>query len=420
ATRNEMEDLVKNPEAARRFLDSFLKEFPSSLGPDDPLPAKPQSSILTQEEAEGEMAELGLRVLQERDVPPLLAASLTHAAISEVLQTNLSAFYKKLETEQETPVDPCDASAPLSVLEAKELQRLFINQLQQLCCSWQKQLPSLKAAERYLHTSVHAIRNTRRKMEDRHVILRHFNQLFGLTDEMDRAYFAVFDGHGGVDAAIYSATHVHVNVACHEAIISDPAKALKASFKRTDDMFLHKAERERLRSGTTCVAALIAGNSLHVAWLGDSQVVMVREGETVLLMDPHKPEREDEKERIEALGGCVAYMGCWRVNGTLAVSRAIGDVDQKPYVSGEADGASFALTGTEDYIILACDGFFDAIKPGEVVDLVLELLCQAQGDGSRVAEGLVAAARQGGSNDNITVLLVYFRDPRDIMADSAK
>lgn len=33
---------------------------------------------------------------------------------------------------------------------------------------------------------------------------------------------------------------------------------------------------------------------------------------------------QDEKERIEALGGFVSYVDCWRVNGTLAVSRAIG------------------------------------------------------------------------------------------------
>lgn len=33
---------------------------------------------------------------------------------------------------------------------------------------------------------------------------------------------------------------------------------------------------------------------------------------------------QDERERIEALGGFVSHMDCWRVNGTLAVSRAIG------------------------------------------------------------------------------------------------
>lgn len=34
---------------------------------------------------------------------------------------------------------------------------------------------------------------------------------------------------------------------------------------------------------------------------------------------------QDERERIEALGGFVSHMDCWRVNGTLAVSRAIGE-----------------------------------------------------------------------------------------------
>lgn len=48
---------------------------------------------------------------------------------------------------------------------------------------------------------------------------------------------------------------------------------------------------QKLRSGTTGVTALIAGNTLHVAWLGDSQVMMVRQGQAVNLMDPHKPEK---------------------------------------------------------------------------------------------------------------------------------
>jgi len=33
---------------------------------------------------------------------------------------------------------------------------------------------------------------------------------------------------------------------------------------------------------------------------------------------------QSEKKRIEDLGGCVVFIGTWRVNGTLSVSRAIG------------------------------------------------------------------------------------------------
>lgn len=40
------------------------------------------------------------------------------------------------------------------------------------------------------------------------------------------------------------------------------------------------------------MAVLLAGDWLHVAWLGDSQAMLVRQGDPVTLMDPHKPERE--------------------------------------------------------------------------------------------------------------------------------
>lgn len=47
-----------------------------------------------------------------------------------------------------------------------------------------------------------------------------------------------------MDAANYSATHLHVNVGLHEEIVKNPAEALKCSFQKTDEMFLFKAKRE--------------------------------------------------------------------------------------------------------------------------------------------------------------------------------
>ncbi|XP_015733014.1 protein phosphatase 1F isoform X1 [Coturnix japonica] len=401
-------------EAAGAALGSFLRDFPSALGPAEPLPwSSAGSGALSEAEAPGALGELARNLLgSSRGVSPFLAASLIHAAVDEVLQIDLTEFKKEI-VERQGEGD----EERFTLLDGESLQRCFFNKLRDVCFEWQKQLPPLRPLKRFLLVSIHAIRNTRRKMEDRHVILTEFNQLFGLADDIDRAYFAVFDGHGGVDAANYSATHLHVNVGLHEEIVKNPAKALKCSFQKTDEMFLFKAKRERLRSGTTGVSALIVGNKLHIAWLGDSQVMLVQQGNAVTLMEPHKPEREDERARIEALGGCVTYMDCWRVNGTLAVSRAIGDVCQKPYISGDADGDSFDLTGSEDYLLLACDGFFDAVKPFEVVDLVLDHLMQTKGVGLKAAERLVAAAKENGSSDNITVLVVFLRDPQDILAD---
>lgn len=45
------------------------------------------------------------------------------------------------------------------------------------------------------------------------------------------------------------------------------------------------------------------------------------------LTSDHKPDRYDERSRVQASGGFVlTFYGVPRVNGQLAVSRAIGDV----------------------------------------------------------------------------------------------
>ncbi|XP_059839198.1 protein phosphatase 1F isoform X1 [Hypanus sabinus] len=394
----------------RQVLDSLVREFPAPLGPEDSLPVRLQSALLSWEEVEGESVDMGLKLLQDRNLPPILAAALMRTAITHIRQLDISVLTNKKEPDED--------EEQLVLLDGELVARTVFNRLLEVCYDWIKEPQLLQLPKRYLKVSSHAIRNTRRKMEDRHVTLPEFNALFGIEDGKERAYFAVFDGHGGVDAAVYAATHLHVILAHREEFSAQPAEALRRAFKQTDEMFLQRAKRKKLRSGTTGVTALIAGNKLHVAWLGDSQVMMVRQGQVVTLMDPHKPEKEDEKQRIEELGGCVIFLGCWRVNGTLAVSRAIGDIDQKPYISGDADCSMFELDGREDYIILACDGFFDGVEPSKVVHLVQEHLQKNAGDGSSVAETLVTAAKEGGSSDNITVVLVFLRDPQIILKDS--
>lgn len=396
------------------FLDTLLQDFPAPLSLESPLPWKVPGTVLSQEEVEAELTELAMGFLGSRNAPPTFAAAVTHEAISQLLQTDLSEF-KRLPVQEEEEEEE-EERVLTTLLDAKGVSRSFFNCLWEVCSQRQKRVPlTAQAPQRKWLVSIHAIRNTRRKMEDRHVSLPAFNHLFGLSDSMHRAYFAVFDGHGGVDAARYASVHVHTNASHQPELLTDPAAALKEAFRRTDQMFLQKAKRERLQSGTTGVCALITGAALHVAWLGDSQVILVQQGQVVKLMEPHKPERQDEKARIEALGGFVSLMDCWRVNGTLAVSRAIGDVFQKPYVSGEADAASRELTGLEDYLLLACDGFFDVVPHHEIPGLVHGHLLRQKGSGTHVAEELVAVARDRGSHDNITVMVVFLRDPLELM-----
>lgn len=415
-------------EEIRNFLGRFVDEFPAPLEEGSPLPVSPLSRKVSLEELHGESLELGLRLLAARGAPAVLSAHMCQAAMSQLLQNDLSPCHCPQEAEANQ-----EELQKVTLLESEAVQRIFLNKLIDVALAWHQNSPNLLPSLSRVHLcSVHAIKNTRRKMEDRHLALAEFNQLFAIQDGVERAYYAVFDGHGGVDAATYAATHLHVTLSKQETLQSDTATAFKTAFKHTDDMFRNKAKREHLRSGSTGVAVLIQGHVLTVAWLGDSQAILVRKEEVLTLMDPHKPEREDEKQRIEDLGGCITFMGCWRVNGTYAVSRAIGDFDQKPYVSGDADCSTTQLFGDEDYVLLACDGFFDAVKPSEVPHLVLDAL-QQPGDleggtllkqsveavGLRVAQQLVSHAKAAGSSDNITVMVVFLRPPEELLSQDS-
>ncbi|XP_051891790.1 protein phosphatase 1E isoform X2 [Pristis pectinata] len=340
--------------------------------------------------------------LLEFNAPFSLAAALARATTNEILQSDLSVLHYVPSL--------LDGTDGITQFDSTKLARMVFTKLHEVCCSWVKDLPLTRRTHPYFETSIHAIKNMRRKMEDKHVCLPDFNTLFNLEDQEEQSFFAVFDGHGGVDAAIYASIHLHVNLARQEIFQHDPAEALCRAFRLTDERFVQKAARENLRCGSTGVVTFMRGNMLHVAWLGDSQVMLVRRGQVVELMKPHKPDREDEKQRIEALGGCVVWFGAWRVNGSLSVSRAIGDAEHKPYICGEADSDSTMLDGTEDYLILACDGFYDTMEPEEAVKVVADHLKENNGDSSMVAHKLVASARDAGSSDNITVIVVFLRD----------
>lgn len=63
----------------------------------------------------------------------------------------------------------------------------------------------------------------------------------------------------------------------------------------------------------------------------------------------------------------INILTCKRNQNDLFVEIPAGDAEHKPYICGDADSASTVLDGTEDYLILACDGFCDTVNPDEAV-----------------------------------------------------
>ena len=115
--------------------------------------------------------------------------------------------------------------------------------------------------------------------------------------------------------------------------------------------------------------------------------------------------------RIQQAGGFVSFNGVWRVGGVLATSRALGDLPlkDKNFLIADPDILTFDLDELEPkFMILATDGLWDYFSNQEAVQFVLDRLSEPHFG----AKSLVLQAYYRGSLDNITVMVVDFRNKR--------
>jgi serine/threonine protein phosphatase PrpC len=73
---------------------------------------------------------------------------------------------------------------------------------------------------------------------------------------------------------------------------------------------------------------------------------------------------------VDALGKPVPYAGIYRVNGNLALSRAIGDRSERPAVTSEPDVTTYNIEEGDEFIVLGSDGLWDVMSSQEVVAFV--------------------------------------------------
>ncbi|XP_019190363.1 PREDICTED: probable protein phosphatase 2C 11 [Ipomoea nil] len=219
------------------------------------------------------------------------------------------------------------------------------------------------------------------------------------------AFFGVFDGHGGSRTAEYLKNNLFKNLSSHPDFINDTKSAIVESFKQTDDDYLNEEKGQQKDAGSTASTAVLLGDRLLVANVGDSRVVACRNGSAIPLSIDHKPDRSDERERIEQAGGFIIWAGTWRVGGVLAVSRAFGDKLLKPYVVAEPEIKEEEIEGV-DFIIIASDGLWNVLSNKEAVAIVDEIK-----DAEAASRKLIEEAFGRGSTDNITCVVVRFENP---------
>jgi len=286
-----------------------------------------------------------------------------------------------------------------------------------------------------LHSGVYQVKGEAKDQCEDFVVDKVKIPISVLGETATCVFFGVFDGHGGGSCAEYAATHLAKNVL---ARLRDRTKtandelalrtALLGGFKQTEHNFLQHARRAGDTSGSTACTMTVFGPDeemrlrLFLANVGDSRAVLGKAtGEFLRLTEDHKPNLPLEKKRIELEGGSVVEVaGVWRcvlpqkrrVSGIigLAVSRSLGDKDFKGpnIVNPDPDITIHEIDwDADEFVILATDGIWDVISDKDAVRLVQRCL-QQFGNEEKAAEELVHRARDRGSKDDCTALIVRF------------
>ncbi|KAH7919585.1 PP2C-domain-containing protein [Leucogyrophana mollusca] len=269
--------------------------------------------------------------------------------------------------------------------------------------------------DRYLF-AVSEMQGWRITMEDAHAAVLSLDEA---TNDKN-TFFAVYDGHGGGTVAKFAGKNVHKRLVAEEAYREKRYdEALKRAFLGTDEDLLADPAHTRDPSGCTAVAALVTDNGkIYVANAGDSRSVLSVKGEVKPLSFDHKPSSETERARIVGAGGYIEY---GRVNGNLALSRALGDfefkknyslIPQKQVITADPDVTVHDVTDEDEFLVLACDGIWDCLSSQQVVDYIRLKVSEGMElseIGEAMCELCLAPDTSSGAGigcDNMTVLIV--------------
>ena len=230
--------------------------------------------------------------------------------------------------------------------------------------------------------------------------------------ETDNGYFAIFDGHAGTFAAEWCGKKLHVLL--EDLMRKNPNTPIPELLDQTYTSADRQLENLPLKNsgctaitavlrwedrvpnnasatGSTAVAPLAAANLakgntgdndasndqtarsnsaadiiqdvkqkatrqrvLYTSNVGDARIVLCRNGKALRLSYDHKGMDENEGRRISKAGGLILNN---RVNGVLAVTRALGDSYLKDLVTGHPYTTETVIQPDQDeFLILACDG----------------------------------------------------------------
>ncbi|KAF9169809.1 Protein phosphatase 2C 1 [Mortierella sp. AD011] len=261
-------------------------------------------------------------------------------------------------------------------------------------------LRELKEFEFAVGVSEDRNKRCRRTMEDTHAFICNFEGIAG------HGFFAIFDGHAGKAAADWCGQHFHE---VFGRILKEKADQPGVDFQElVNDTFLSVDQQlaevlqQGRSSGCTAIMAYIRKEGdkrvLYTGNVGDARAVLCHKDKAVRLSYDHKGSDHTEAQRILDVGGFVMNN---RVNGVIAVTRALGDSSMKEFIIGAPYTTRTEIGSDNPFLILACDGLWDVCTDQEAVELIKDVVCPTKA--SRV---LLDHALQKFSTDNISVMVV--------------
>lgn len=226
--------------------------------------------------------------------------------------------------------------------------------------------------------------------------------------ETDNGYFAIFDGHAGTFSADWCGKKLHIilediirknpnapipelldqtfttvdtqleklplkNSGCTAAIAvlrwedRVPSNASQTGSQSIAPALAKVAEKPSEAPDSKPDAKQIPENEhaklkgaasrqrvLYTANVGDARIILCRAGKALRLSYDHKGSDENEGKRITNAGGLILNN---RVNGVLAVTRALGDTYMKDLVTGHPYTTETVIQpDIDEFMIIACDG----------------------------------------------------------------
>lgn len=94
-----------------------------------------------------------------------------------------------------------------------------------------------------------------------------------------------------------------------------------------------------------------------------------------------------------------------RVSGVLSVSRAIGDIHYKEFLTSEPEISSIQISPQDQYLILTTDGLYKTYSKSYVARKVIQLRNEGYSYGE-ISLKIAQSAVDDGCTDNVTVVVV--------------